>query len=266
MSPTMMLNNSQMSLNFHLLELYIPENERLDEDAMNVTERLQTSLEHEAIDQLQTSPQHEANDQMQIDVHNERIDHFKIGESRDQRRPVKERLGYRKEKTPLQNRLRNRSKVTNNAQSVKKLYNKGSCNKYSNKQFHVKRIYYENDKQATPGKIVQNMHKDFDLSVPPLATSNSGRTRPPPASSRPPMPVPGPPPTYNFPPPSCRPPIPAPVPPPIYNIPPPTIHRPLTDYMVKSLAADWIATATLKTGFTFKTRDVEKAIKDMSRM
>ena len=253
-------NSSQITLNLDLLELSIHDNERLVDDVMNVTEQLQSSLEHEA------------NDHMHVDPQIEKIEHCNNGETRDQRRPVKERLGYRKEKTPVQNRLRSRNKIVNNAQCVKKLSNRGSCSKYSNKQFHVKRIYYDNEKQATPGKIMQNMHKKFDMSVPPIATSEPKRTRPP-ASSRPAMPATVPTPTYTFPPrtqtpiASCNLPSPAPVPPPIYNIPPPKIYRPLlTDYMVKSLAADWIATATLKTGFTFKTGDVEKAINDLCRL
>ena len=84
---------------------------------------------------------------------------------------------------------------------------------------------------------------------------------PPLATSRPKISTPAP--TYNPPNPTLS--IPKPVPPPIYNVLTPKVIKPLTDYMVKALAWEMIATAKLRYGITFCTDDLERAIKSTKR-
>ena len=219
-------NCSQISLNY--LEMEIGDQERSE-----INESILDNTEYDEPKQMEiVDPQEHSQD-----CNNEKIP--------TERLPVKMRLGPRPSKTPSQERLRNQASpvdVTRKKFNIKRICYSNAMNSKRNFNYNVSSNY--GAKSSGPRTTKVNFSP---------TTKNLNEIRPSPLASSTSIPMPVPPPYH-------------PGPPPCLTLPPPPLQRgQLTEFMIKNLAGELVASASSKYDIKFNISDIENVIRTARR-
>ena len=233
---------SQESLNFSMLELQVSQRERSElDESLDISAQLASSMHDEGME-TDKPPMITSHETPILPGENQQ------GSSNTENRhriPVKQRLGKKPVKTQAQSRLSNRASTTSGIERIPFKFNRIN---YASNSLHLQ-SRNSNKNVLSGAKRVNNFEKANNwkqntqpLTLQPLASSTTKAYI---AQGGPGYPMP--------------------VPPPCLTIPPPTAKKQLTEYIIKNLAGELVASAASKYDIHLYMTDIENALRTARR-